>query len=336
MNKGFTLVELLAVIIILALLGLVSIVGVTTLIGKTKTDINSSQMKSIEIAAKEWATENIDILPSTGECIYITLGDLKTYGILDDNIVNAITSEKLSDGMKIMIEAYTNTYNNIQYTYTVDASDVTGCRYMYGDYTLKDGVTVNILLKRLANNQDVSIDSRIKSIVFLKPGQIPSYIQRSEFNSYTSVDLSNSGNSGVIAYYHDGVVYIYSDGILQSNEVSDSMFSNLSALESIDFSGFNTQNVVSMSSMFSGCSNLRILNLSKFDTSNVVRMDNMFTGCANLRELDISSFETSKVSTYTNMFRFCNDLNVTVSKSSKSFIEARLIENGLTPYITVK
>ena len=336
MKKGFTLVELLAVIIILSLLGLVCIVGVTTLIKKTKTDINSTQMKSIEIAAREWATENIDILPSSGECIYITLDNLKNYGLLDDNIVNAVTDEKISDELKITIEGTTNSFNNIEYNYTVDASDVTGCRYIYGDYSLKEGVTVNTLLKRLANSADVSVDNQIKTIVFLKPGQIPSYIQRNEFTQYPHTDISNKGDSSVLAYFTNGTIYIYSDGILQSNEIADNMFSGLSALESIDFSGFNTQNVVSMSGMFSGCSSIRMLNLSRFDTSNTVRMDNMFSGCGNLRELDLSSFDTSKVTTYNNMFRLCNDLNVTVNSSIKSFIEARLIDSGLTPYITVK
>ena len=104
MKKGFTLIELLAVIIVLALIGLVTIVGVSSIISKSKDDLYETQMKSIENAAKAWGNENIDKLPVAGECIYLTLDNLKTYGLLDTNIVDPKTDEKIDDSMKIKIE----------------------------------------------------------------------------------------------------------------------------------------------------------------------------------------------------------------------------------------
>ena len=61
-------------------------------------------------------------------------------------------------------------------------------------------------------------------------------------------------------------------------------------LTNIDFSNFNTQNVVNMSSMFDGCKSLRSLDLSNFNTQNVVNMIRMFEGCESLRSLDLSNF----------------------------------------------
>ena len=355
MKKGFTLIELLAVIIILSLIGLVSIIGITTIIKHSKEDLYETQMKSIESAAKQWGNDNIDKLPSAGECIYMTLDNLKTYGLLDNKLVDPRTDEQIDDTMKIKIYSeMASSYGRAVIKYEIDADDVSNCRNIYGDYTLIEGVEFNKKIKSLAGSQGV-IDSNIISIVFLKAGQIPNDISKDVFESYSHIDLSvnndssfrysfsrtSNNDSSVIGYYVHGTVYVYSDGILQSNAVSNNMFYGLSALTSIDFSGLYTENVVSMSSMFEMCSNLKILNLSNFDTSNTLRMDSMFSGCSSLQTLDISSFDISKVSStngsYSNMFNSCNsDVSITINSSIKNFIEARLTDNNIGINLTIK
>ena len=336
MKKGFTLIELLAVIIVLALIGLVTIVGVSSLINKSKNDLHETQMKSIENAAKAWANENIDKLPPAGECIYLTLDSLKTYGLLDTNISDPKTDEKIDDSMKIRIDAKTNSYNKTIVEYTVDATDVESCINIYGDYTLVEGVSFNTKIKTLALSNDLAFDTNIKAIVFLKSAQIPSDMSSSTFTSYESIDLSVNGDGKVMGYFINGTVYVYSEGILQANAVSDGMFSGLASLESIDFSGLSTVGVNSMTSMFEGCSNLRILNLSSFDTSSTQRMNRMFYGCSNLEELDISSFDISKLNMYSNMFDNCNNLNITINESMKNFIDSRLTESNIEKNVTIK
>ena len=68
------------------------------------------------------------------------------------------------------------------------------------------------------------------------------------------------------------------------------MFSNCSALKTLDLSKMNTQSVANMNGMFLGCSSVQSLDLSKFVTKNVKTADKMFYGCSNLKNLDISSF----------------------------------------------
>ena len=336
MKKGFTLIELLAVIIILALIGLVTIIGVTTLITKSKDDLYETQMKSIGNAAKAWANENIDKLPAAGECIYLTLDSLKTYGLLDTNIVNPKTDEKIDDDLKIRIDSRLNSHNKVVIEYLVDAEDVDSCRKVYGDYTLVEGVTFNARLKTLAHSSNLSADSNIKSIVFLKTAQIPSNLSLESFNSYENIDLSVNEDRSVVGYFINGTVYVYSEGVLQANTVSNGMFSGLAALESIDFSGLSTTDVQSMTSMFEGCSSIRILNLSNFNTSNTVRMNRMFFGCSSLQDLDISSFDISKVELHDDMFDNCDNINVTINASMKTFIEERLTESEIEKNITIK
>ena len=60
------------------------------------------------------------------------------------------------------------------------------------------------------------------------------------------------------------------------------MFCDCEKLESLDVSGFDTRNVISMEEMFWNCKNLKKLDVSGFDIRNVTDMENMFEGCDNL------------------------------------------------------
>lgn len=86
------------------------------------------------------------------------------------------------------------------------------------------------------------------------------------------------------------------------------LFSSCQSLESLDLSGFNTENVTSMVSMFSQCSSLRSLDLSSFNTSKVIGMNLMFYNCTNLESIDLSSFETENLQQMPHMFYSCTKL----------------------------
>ena len=80
------------------------------------------------------------------------------------------------------------------------------------------------------------------------------------------------------------------------------MFSNCSALTSLDVSKWDTSNVTNMSGMFLRCSALTSIDVSKWDTSNVTSMDDMFSGCSALTSLDLSKWDTSNVKDMGGMF----------------------------------
>ena len=54
-NKGFTLVELLAVITIIGIIAVISIVSVSKLIKKGKDEQKNSQLKTVEMAAESYS-----------------------------------------------------------------------------------------------------------------------------------------------------------------------------------------------------------------------------------------------------------------------------------------
>ena len=86
------------------------------------------------------------------------------------------------------------------------------------------------------------------------------------------------------------------------------MFSDCSALTTLDVSNFNTQNVTNMSGMFSDCRALTTLDVSNFNTQNVTDMSYMFFNCSAITTLDIANFDTKNVTDMSYMFYNCSAL----------------------------
>lgn len=121
MKKGFTLAELIGVLVVLALIGMIAIPAVTKTIKKNKSSICMIQFNNILEEAKGWASNNIDRLPSNnGENIQVTFNDLEKYGYSEDNLIDPITKEKFSDNWYVKIEKMNNKleykiYNNTEW-----------------------------------------------------------------------------------------------------------------------------------------------------------------------------------------------------------------------------
>ena len=81
-NKGFTLVELLAVIVILAALALITTTSVAKILKDSKEDLYNTQFSALESMVGIWMSDNMDLLPDVDNCAYITLKDLKPLGVV--------------------------------------------------------------------------------------------------------------------------------------------------------------------------------------------------------------------------------------------------------------
>ncbi len=73
-------------------------------------------------------------------------------------------------------------------------------------------------------------------------------------------------------------------------------------VESIDLSGLDTSQTISMANMFYNCDTITSLDFSHFDTSNVTDMHGLFRGCFAFTQLDLSSLDMSKVVDMNSMF----------------------------------
>ncbi|MFA5407957.1 MAG: prepilin-type N-terminal cleavage/methylation domain-containing protein [Bacilli bacterium] len=87
-NKGFTLVELLAVIVILAIILAVAIPGIGAIINSSKKSSYNSQMNLIKKAASLYMAKY-----SNGTTTSVRLDDLIEAGFIKDSVVNPVTNE---------------------------------------------------------------------------------------------------------------------------------------------------------------------------------------------------------------------------------------------------
>ena len=109
--KGFTLVELLAVIVILSLLLLLAVTTVSSQFKNSKDELYDTQLNNIKLAAEMWGSDNKVKLNSISDCVTLTLGYLKDEGYVDANIKNTYTKELFKDDeVFVNITKETNRY----------------------------------------------------------------------------------------------------------------------------------------------------------------------------------------------------------------------------------
>ena len=90
MKKGFTLAELIGVIVVLALISLITIPAISKILKQNKETLCETQKENILQAARAYASDNIFTLPDQDE---ITLEDLIVGGYIDDKIENPATKD---------------------------------------------------------------------------------------------------------------------------------------------------------------------------------------------------------------------------------------------------
>ncbi len=86
-------------------------------------------------------------------------------------------------------------------------------------------------------------------------------------------------------------------------------FEKYANIISLDFSYFDSSNVINMEGMFYNCQILKeIKGLNKIKTNKVIFFDEMFAFCFELKYLDLSGFDTSNVDDMSLMFYECKTL----------------------------
>ena len=135
-------------------------------------------------------------------------------------------------------------------------------------------------------------------------GTIVHIVFDKSFSTYTPTSLSSFFENLTELETITGLEYLNTEKV---TDMSD-MFSNCSALTSLDVTNFNTEKVTNMSFMFYKCSKLTSLDVTKFNTANVTDMNGMFFSCVALTSLDVSKFNTVNVTNMPQMFYKCSKL----------------------------
>lgn len=115
-KKGFTLIELLAVMALLAIVVLITVPNIVGLLNTSRSDLTRQQELQIEKAARNWGTSNLYLEKNEPNIKYVTIGDLKKSGFLENKTINQLeNNEVISDEVRVCIE-----YNNNQYNYVLN------------------------------------------------------------------------------------------------------------------------------------------------------------------------------------------------------------------------
>ena len=84
-KKGFTLTELLGVIVILSLLTLISGVAITNIVKDSKKELTDTQKEAVLYAAQLWAEDNLESLTNAG-CVQKTKSQLEREGYINNTL----------------------------------------------------------------------------------------------------------------------------------------------------------------------------------------------------------------------------------------------------------
>lgn len=110
--QGFTLVEVIVVLSILGILILIAIPAVGGLLDKFRDNYYNSLEKTVQIAAKEYISDNKSIRPAPGNFVDILVSDLVVKSYIDE--VVDYGNRKCDNTSKVIVRR-----ENDKYTYQV-------------------------------------------------------------------------------------------------------------------------------------------------------------------------------------------------------------------------
>ena len=301
-KKGFTLVELLAVIAILAILVIIALPNVLKMFNDAKKNSFLTEAKTLaQDVSSKYISESmkgnkLSVISNKKNSLDLSGRDLEYSFELDSK--GKIKNMIVSDGTYCIS-------TNKDYT-KITKSDISeNCSYeelhniagtlmknFYEKSSYKDRLTVSSI--EFSNDKNTVV-SGIEPIDVSeeKNDSIKMYIKPvSDTSSLLSITIVADGN---IAFPED------SSSLLSFGR-PHSGGGYYGALKSIKFNNsIDTNRVKNMSKIFYGNNLLESLDLSDFNTSNVTNMSEMFMGIG-VEELDLSSFDTSKVIDMSRMF----------------------------------
>ena len=317
-NKGFTMIELLAIITILATILLISF---PTLINMTRRDKERQYNDMVNTLCKAGETyiyDNQDEYPelgTTGNIMYVDIDDLKNDDLIDKYEKNPKTEKSISGNIK----------------YTVESDKSLKCYYA-------ENMPISNMLMESPKKDDYTADNITFLNTQINNSNISKFLLHNTINiseGYEQKDCSYLQDESVICYWkedfeEDNVKYyemnIAANGQIYTPYNSKYLFANLGRykLTELDLNLINTKYTINMSNMFdaTGYDLMTTLNLGKqFNTSNVTNMSNMFwaTGSTSMTSLNLGDkFDTSNVTNMEGMFSHTgNDSMVTLNLGDK-------------------
>ncbi len=206
-SRGFTLAEVIAVVIIIAIIGVLTVPILTSLLGDNRDNLYELQLEEIKRTAEKWSYDNLDLLPDSGS-ISVSLGTLKKENYIEKNIINPLTNEQFSPTTEIKISNINN-----EFIYEVITEDVNGFQSdQYGPHiTISTDSIIYLSVGDEYNEIGATSDSGEVYIQYLLGEVEYASIDTSNPNTYRVIYSASDNSSGEINTTYKIVTVIIAD-----------------------------------------------------------------------------------------------------------------------------
>ena len=122
-KKGFTLIEIMAVMVVLGLLIAIIVPVVNNLLKDSEDTLHDEQIDLVVKASQKYMVEHSELLPemSDGSKTFIYIDDLINNGVIDnDKVINPKSKEELNG---CVVVRYNDSFNQYEYNYSDSPND---------------------------------------------------------------------------------------------------------------------------------------------------------------------------------------------------------------------
>ena len=187
MKKGFTLVELIVVIVLLSLISVFTFPSINKVINERKEKLYNIQVENIKASAESYINKNN--LFSTNDKVIVTLCELKQNGFTDENIKDPRTGLLISDNSMVIALKNTN-----EYTFMPGLDSTTSCSVNDSIFYEYIEVGSEYILK--------NDDSKYTITIYLNNEEVDS-VDTSEINTYVIKYVSSNETINKYVYIID-------------------------------------------------------------------------------------------------------------------------------------
>ena len=208
-------------------------------------------------------------------------------------------------------------------------------------YTIANGKDFNTRIKMLINSSYSSATPDFTITAF----------KYSTTLDGKAIDISEDGDSSVLAYIKNNIIYCVSDDDIYLNEDASYMFDkfinlkqvdlsflnfsktnktkfmfgNCKYLNDINFDGETLLKLNEIEGMFFDCQSIENLNIFMFDTKNVRNMNSLFFNCKNLKNIFVNPdiWSIKNVSNFNKMYYNCASLKTNMGTNATSIDESK-------------
>lgn len=228
-NKGFTLVELLCVIIIIAVISVIVFPMVAGHINDSKEELDKVQISDLEAAAEKWSINNLDKMDKYHiNDIIVTIAYLKQEGYLEkDTILKPSTKEEMDGVVLIRYNFNTKQYS---YKYLEIDGDLVNDPNKYLEI---DGDLVNDQNESLKFEvEEDNYESESYILYYYNVDHLTSEIYNAKSHNPFYLDIINRDDIKVNGEEEAGLYELENEYVFRGNEDNDHLLRNY-----VDYAG---------------------------------------------------------------------------------------------------